>query len=129
MTDFTKRAAIDKGKLCKLLMFCGKEFRYRFIYLLHTQYPDLAYYHFVSLFESSSIAGESGAHRHAIDMEVGRDPMRFNPTDPMWPVSVTLNVSLDEYKEMRKEPSFGYRRARAGIKDLVPMPGFREIEK
>lgn len=125
--DFTKRAAIDKGKLCKLLMFCGKEFRYRFIYLLKTQYPDLAYYHFLTLFESSPIAGESGAHVHIIDMEIGGDAITFNPSSPMWPVSVTLNMGLDEYRKMRKEPSFGFRRARLGANKPVPMPRFKDM--
>ena len=124
--DFTKRGAVDKANgTSKLVMLCGKEYRYRLIYLSRSGQMELAYYHFLSCFESSRICGESGAHLHVIDMEISKQEVII-PNNPMWAISVTLNVTLDEYREMRKGKRFGWRRGEKQKPE--PMPRFKEIE-
>ena len=129
MTDFTKRAALDKGNgTSKLIMLCGKEYRYRLLYLSKStpSARELAYYYFIACFETAHACGESGAHRHAIDLEISKQEILI-PTNPMWAISVTLNITLDEYKRMRRKKTFGWRKGEK--KGPEPMPRFKEIEQ
>jgi len=63
----------------------------------------IAYYTFAKLFEQSHLSGGSGVHVHIIDITIDRNLMEmFNRKT--YPTSATLNISLDEYDEMRKAP-------------------------
>ena len=121
--DFVKRAGINKTKgVSKLVMLCGRAYMYRMLYLVkgNVQDKELAYYYFMSCFESVSVCGESGAHLHVMDMEIAK---RAGHND-MWAISVTLNMTLEEYRKKRRTAKFGNRR-----KDKQqPMPRFREIK-
>ena len=124
--EFTKRIAVDKGKYCKLAMMCGQHYRARLSYLAKAE-PELAYYHFLFLFESSRVSGESGAHVYVIDMEVGVKEVMVTPGVSHWPISVTLNITLKEYRKLRKKPAFRRTITTAGKKDrkIEPMPEFK----
>ena len=126
--DFTKRIAVDKGKVCKLAMMCGQHYRTRLSYLAKAE-PELAYYHFLFLFESSRVSGESGAHIHVIDMEVGSKGVMITPAVYHWPISVTLNITLKEYRKLRKDPAFKLKRTpiQKKVRMIQPMPEFKVI--
>ncbi|MEE8113047.1 MAG: hypothetical protein V3T23_01710 [Nitrososphaerales archaeon] len=121
-TDVTKRLAIPKpGDQCKLAMlFSGVYWLSHFL----KEYPTLAYYHFMSMFESSSICGESGAHLYVVDMEIAKKNVMITPAVGLRPVSVTLALSLDQYKEMRENKTFIQTRHK--VKEQV-MPEFKEV--
>ena len=121
-SDFTKRAALDKGKMCKLVMLCGREYYYRILYLSKAE-KELAWYYFLSCFESGSFCGESGAHLHIVDMEIAKKPTE----QEMWPISVTLNITLKKYRMMRKHRKY---RSRLGARkeEQFFMPRFKLLE-
>jgi len=127
-SDFTKRAGVDKPKgFSKLVMLCNREFRYSMIYK-NTGGPEsrkIAWYYFMFCFESSAICGESGAHMNVVDMEIAK-----KPTDGgLWPISVTLNISLEEYRELRKNKKFavGLSGDKKKTNEPEPMPRFKEL--
>jgi len=125
--EITKRAAIDKGKQCKLVMLVCAHTRAHLM-LYRKNYFGLAYYMFLWLFESYRHCGESGAHMHAIEIEISDKPTYQTPGRRYWPVSVTLNISLTEYRELRE--NFVWKSRSPGLKkaQAVPMPEFKEIE-
>jgi len=128
-SDFTKRAGVDKTKgMSKLVMLCNREFCYSMIYK-NVGGPDarrLAWYYFMFCFESSSVCGESGAHMNIVDMEIAKKPVDGD----MWPISVTLNISLEEYRELRKNKRFstGMSGQKRKENEAEPMPRFKELE-
>ena len=86
----------------------------------------LAWYYFMSCFESSEFCGESGAHMNVIDMEIAKKQVDGD----MWPISVTLNISLDEYRLLRRKKRFSVGTSWVKKKPNKPerMPSFREIK-
>jgi hypothetical protein len=119
--DFTKRAGLDKEKgFSKLVMLCGREFMYRMLYLKRDA-RELAYYYFMSCFESANICGESGVHMNIMDMEIAKTPGH----NDMWAISVTLNMTLEDYRKKRRAAKFGNRRPKV-VQET--MPGFKEIK-
>lgn len=127
-SDFTKRAGLDKPKgMSKLVMLCNREFRYSMIYKAvgGDISRRLAWYYFMFCFESSAVCGESGAHMNIVDMEIAKRPVN----NDMWPISVTLNISLDQYRRLRKNKRFSVG-LKVGKKMTgpEPMPRFKEIE-
>ena len=128
-SDFTKRAGIDKEKgMSKLVMLCNRHFRSQMIYqkVGGDESRRLIWYHFMSCFESSEFCGESGAHMNVIDMEIAKKPV----DGEMWPISVTLNISLDEYRLLRRKKRFAVGMSWVKSKPNTPerMPSFREIK-
>ena len=126
MTDFTRRAALDKGQFCKLVMLCSETYRARLSYLSKIE-PEHAYYHFLSYFESSPTCGESGAHLLAIDMEVASVTTLIAP--PFWAISISIGVPLDEYRKMREDKKLRLtltKRKRTIV--VCEMPEFEELE-
>ena len=125
--DVTRRAAKAKGKQCKLIMLMNYETK------IHMQqyrgpYRGIAHYMFLWSYESYPHCGESGAHRNVIELEFSGQPSAFStPVHNYWAASVTLNVSLKEYKEMRKNFVFVSRAAGKNEIKPVPMPEFEEI--
>ncbi len=130
-SDFTKRAGIDKPRgMSKLVMLCNRAFYYDMVQkkVGGEQARRIIWYHFMFCFESSFICGESGAHIHVVDMEIAKKPVGAG--QDMWPISVTLNISLDEYRKMRKNKRFsaGLSRVKKAANVAEPMPGFKEIK-
>lgn len=120
--DFTKRLAVSKGKnQCKLAMLFSNGVYY--LSYFHKEYPNIAYYFFMSAFESSAIAGESGAHQNVVDMEIAKESVMISASTQLRPISVTLNIGLDDYKEMRENKTFIQTRHKGGV---AVMPEFEE---
>ena len=126
MTDFTRRAALDKDWFCKLVMLCSETYRARLSYLSKVE-PEHAYYNFMSYFESSPTCGESGAHLLVVDMEVAKIPTLIAPS--YWAISVSIGVPLDEYRKMRENKKLRLtltKRKRTIV--VCEMPEFEELE-
>jgi len=79
----------------------------------------------MSFFESSPICGESGAHLYVVDMEIAKATVMITPTTQLLPISVTLGMSLAEYKEMRENKTFIQKKHKGGVEI---MPDFEEQE-
>jgi len=128
-SEFTKGAGLDKARgMSKLVMFCNKEYAYRMIYLNKTgdyRTKELAWYYFMTCFESSAVSGESGAHLHVIDMDIAKKPVAWE--HDMWPISVTLNITLEQYRRLRKKKRFRIWTS-AKLRKPEPMPRFKELE-
>lgn len=99
----TSRVVCEKGSGIQLMMMIGEQ-HYIIIKSLLAHEKQLAFHAFAFLFESSHAHGESGVHRHIVGMDVGDEgiPYRAEPDKKIYPILVTVNLSLESYERLRR---------------------------